>query len=81
MKEAIHNTYKHSDATKMDILLREQPVFYQLIIKDNGTPSTIQGNGMGLKNMRDRVEQYKGYINFKTEAGFEIFITIPKEEK
>ncbi|MFQ6861233.1 MAG: sensor histidine kinase [Beduini sp.] len=81
VKEAIHNTYKHSDATKMDILLREQPVFYQLIIKDNGTPSTIQGNGMGLKNMRDRVEQYKGYINFKTEAGFEIFITIPKEEK
>ncbi len=81
VKEAIHNTYKHSDADKIDILLREQPVFYQLIIKDNGTQSTIQGNGMGLKNMRDRVEQYKGYINFKTEAGFEIFITIPKEEK
>ena len=78
VKEAIH---KHSDATKIDILLREQPVFYQLIIKDNGSQSTIQGNGMGLKNMRDRVEQYKGYINFKTEAGFEIFITIPKEEK
>lgn len=81
IKEAIHNIYKHSDATTIDILLREQPVFYQLIIKDNGSPSVIQGNGMGLKNMKDRIEQYKGYINFKTDSGFEIFITIPKEEE
>lgn len=80
IKEALHNIYKHSNATKISIMLREQPVFYQLCIKDNGEINRDIKLGMGLSNMKDRIESYQGYINFKNENGFEIFITIPKNK-
>jgi len=36
-------------------------------------------DGIGLKNMTDRVEALDGNINILADDGFEIFISIPKE--
>lgn len=80
VKEALSNIMRHSDATRASISFREHPALYQLIIRDNGTvKSYSMDNGLGLKNMIDRVHAFNGNFNVITENGFEIFISIPKE--
>lgn len=90
-KEALSNIIKHSDATKVQISLREHPAMYQLIISDNGHISGEKRiklkaldnsqnyfDGMGLQNMMDRVKGFQGIMNVSADNGFKIFISIPK---
>lgn len=81
IKEGLSNIIKHSNATKVNITLKEHPAFYQLLISDNGT---IKGNnlsnGIGIKNMIERVNNLKGIINIKSDNGYFIFISIPKKD-
>lgn len=80
LKEALSNIARHSNASHARIVMREHPGLYQLIIQDNGTAfSAVSSGGMGLSNMRDRVEALKGTIDFQEEKGFRIFIMIPRE--
>lgn len=89
-KEALANIMKHSDATKASIIIREHPALYQLIIKDNGTINELKKSktekhleaqeyleGMGIRNISDRVKGFNGNLNISMEDGFKIFITIP----
>ncbi len=80
IKEALANIIKHSNATQVNITLREHPALYQLIIKDNGTKELVNSDGIGLNNIRDRVNSLNGNINISSERGFVIFISIPREE-
>lgn len=78
-KEAVNNTLKHSNATKMDILIREHPGFYQLQIQDNGTDIKLNSqNGIGLNNIKDRVQSLNGNLKISTNSGFKILISIIK---
>ena len=80
VKEAVSNVIKHSNADKVTLLLREHPGFYQLCMEDNGTDiSKSMDSGIGLENMRERVEALNGTLRISTEKGFQIFITIPKQ--
>ena len=80
-KEALSNIIKHSNATKVSIILREHPAFFQLIIKDNGTQSIYKSdNGIGIKNISDRVSAFNGNVNITNDNGFRIFISIPKSQ-
>ena len=90
VKEALHNIVRHSDASKVKIVMREHPALYQLIVEDNGTvKEPIQsggvsrefqsGQGMGIRNMSDRVRMLGGMMQIVRKEGFRIFITIPKE--
>lgn len=82
VKEAMSNIVRHSDATRARIILREHPAFYQLIIADNGHVRHLDfDRGIGLKNIKDRVEAFHGLMNIETGAGFKIFVSIPKGEK
>lgn len=79
-KEALSNIIKHSNATNVLVAIREHPAFYQLIIQDNGTAGSYDSeNGIGLKNINDRVMAVDGNINISTDAGFRIFISVPKK--
>lgn len=78
-KETLSNVIKHSNASKMHIVMREHPALYQLCIEDNGTVPSTLGNGIGLSNMTERVRSLNGNIQITTTNGFKIFITIPKE--
>ena len=85
VKEAMSNVIKHSDATRIEITLREHPVFYQLKIRDNGTGNQRKAQsekpeGIGLLNMRNRVEALGGTFRVTEENGFQIFISIKKKE-
>lgn len=91
IKEALANIMKHSNATKVTLIVREHPAMYQLIISDNGTlaenkqlmvnklvESQVYYEGIGLQNIIDRVKGFHGQINITADSGFKIFITIPK---
>ena len=83
-KEAMNNIIKHSNATQVQITVREHPSFYQLLITDNGSVKApedmteVTTGGMGLQNMRDRVEALHGILHISDQQGYRIFISIPK---
>ena len=80
IKEALSNIIKHSKATEVYISLIEHPGFYQLIIKDNGVVESYRPeNGIGIRNIFDRVAAFNGNVNIDIHNGFKIFISIPKE--
>jgi signal transduction histidine kinase len=78
IKEALSNVIRHSDATEVRIRLLEHPALYQLVVRDNGTPKTITGDGIGLKNIAQRVESVGGRVNISDDSGFTVFVSIPK---
>ncbi|MDD3172958.1 MAG: histidine kinase [Herbinix sp.] len=90
-KESLSNIMRHSNATKVSIALHEHPAMYQLIIQDNGIIEEHQrkilsvafenqdyGEGMGLRNIYDRVKSFNGNINVTLASGYKLFISIPK---
>ena len=81
LKEAITNTNKHSNATKVDVTIAEHPALFQLLVVDNGTisPDTVEP-GIGLENIKERVAEQNGYCRTEYRGGFRIFITIPKDK-
>lgn len=80
-KEAFSNIIKHSNATKVDLLIREHPALFQLCIEDNGTSHTQQDDsGMGLTNMLERTRNLNGTFQVIRKNGFKIFVTIPKKQ-
>ena len=87
VKEAISNIIKHSDNENVDITLIEHPAMYQLVIHDYGVASgqPTSGSdadlrGMGLDNIRARIEGVGGNVLITTDDGFRIFVTIGKKE-
>jgi signal transduction histidine kinase len=78
VKEALSNIIRHSDASRVRVTLREHPALYQLIVRDNGTPKAQSGDGIGLKNIAQRVEAVGGLVNIGSDGGFTVFVSIPK---
>ena len=69
------------DDDRVKLLLREHPAFYQILIQDNGKcVHTGDGTGIGITNMRQRVETFGGTIDIRTENGYRIVIHIPKAD-
>lgn len=85
VKEAVSNILKHSNAQRVLLIFREHPGFYQLVVEDNGTrlpsPSAdlMEYGGIGLSNMRDRVEALNGVFRISLEHGFRISYSIPRK--
>jgi signal transduction histidine kinase len=80
VKEALSNIIRHSNATTVNITVREHPALYQLVVQDNGTTMGMsEKRGIGLTNISDRVDALNGNVNISTENGFRIFISIPKQ--
>lgn len=79
VKEALSNVVKHSNATKVVIYLYELPGMLQLSIKDNGSLlSSDKSEGLGLLNMKERVEHLGGTFHYNNREGFQIYMSIPK---
>lgn len=80
-KEALNNIMRHSNATKVSITVKEHPALFQLLIEDNGTKissHTEDSPGIGLNNMKERINSIHGNIHITTDNGFRIFISVPK---
>jgi two-component system NarL family sensor kinase len=82
--ELINNTVKHSRATQLIVQLIKHPLNINIIIEDNGIgfnylQTVTQTQGIGLNNIRSRVEYLKGRIDFDSRKGegTSILIDIP----
>ena len=84
-KEAVNNAVKDSNGDEMRIIVREHPAFYQLEIMDNGTTADERrisgetGDGIGIKNIKERVAAIGGIMRIKADDGFRIFVTLMKK--
>lgn len=84
LKEAVTNIIKHSNADRVEVIMRELENYYQMLIEDNGKVEKDIRNvnaGIGVSNMEERVKKMSGIINISTNNGFRIYISIPKDNK
>lgn len=84
VQELLNNIIKHADATESSVTIKQHLNSISLIVSDNGVgfqellPRRV-GNGMGLKNIRNRVKLLEGRftLNSSPGAGSQITITLP----
>ncbi len=79
VKEGITNIIKHSNGKNVKLMLREHPAFYQIVISDDGIVKNTNNKGIGLSNIKERVEMLGGSTVINTDGGFRIFANIPKK--
>lgn len=78
--ELIHNALKHSVAKELHISLETNPDELILMVEDDGIgfDSEAQNNGIGLKNVENRVNYLKGTLQIDSKStGTSILIVIP----
>ncbi len=82
VKEIITNCTKHSNSNTLVLTLLEQPSFYALIAKDNGSDFTSHreclNSGMGLFSMKEIADKYGGSFNYEFDSGFKIHMILMK---
>ncbi len=81
LQEQLNNILKHSQATKLDFWFQVNEFKLQMILQDNGKGFSpkYDGEGIGLNNIRRRVEMFNGNMEIHTapEEGCQIIIEIP----
>jgi two-component system, NarL family, sensor histidine kinase DesK len=79
VREAVTNVVRHSQASNCRMRLEQQNGSCRLEIQDDGLGSS-NGEGNGLRGMRERVEMLGGTLHRTTEAGTTLTITLPLKE-
>jgi signal transduction histidine kinase len=83
VQEALHNATKHTDVKRVDVELREEDGEIHLVVSDKGNgfevQAALQGKGLGLSSMRERVRLVNGTITIDSEplGGTTIHVRIP----
>jgi signal transduction histidine kinase len=83
LQEALHNVSKHSGARRVAVELREDSRDIHLVISDSGrgfdSETAMQGRGLGLASMRERVRLVNGTITVEStlEGGTTIHVCVP----
>lgn len=88
LREALSNTMRHACAHAVTVRCMEHPLFYQLIVTDDGTGGAqasgrSAAEGMGLASMRERIEALGGTFTAGPRdgtGGWRVFATIPKQQ-
>jgi len=79
VREAVTNVVRHAQARTCRMRLDQQNGSCLLEIQDDGR-GTSNGEGNGLRGMRERVEMLGGTLNRSTESGTTLTITLPLKE-
>src|ERR1700757_329897 len=83
LQEALHNATKHSGVKRIEVQLREDSGEIHLIIRDSGkgfdVEAALQGKGLGLTSMRERVRLVNGTISIESKpmGGTTIHVRVP----
>ncbi|MBP2002021.1 NarL family two-component system sensor histidine kinase LiaS [Paenibacillus shirakamiensis] len=87
IQEALSNTLRHSKADKMEIRIQQRPEAIKVFLRDNGIGFQIDERKLasyGLSNMKERVLEIGGSVQFITAPGkgtrIEITVPIVNEE-
>lgn len=75
--EAVSNSLKYSNCTKIHISLIVLNRIIRCTISDNGAGCSTITDGMGITGMRRRIREMNGTIDFAAEAGFTINMLLP----
>ncbi len=69
VQELISNVMKHANASKVDIYLTQTETDFTLIVEDNGKgfDTKAQANGIGMANIKQRVEKLGGTLSIDTK--------------
>lgn len=87
IQELVQNALKHAHAKEIIILLNEYQEEYCIIVEDNGigfSPEHAEpANGIGIKNVKDRVAILAGTIEIETalNKGCTFIIHVPKTSR
>jgi signal transduction histidine kinase len=68
-QEAVNNAVRHGNPSRIDVRLRLENQVLALEIADDGTgmaPDAGNGNGLGLRSMRNRARLIQGDLRFST---------------
>ena len=91
VREALTNTIRHSSAKSAQVVLRDLPAFWQMVVQDDGGSQQSQPDGthpkepelqrgMGLADMEARARALGGTANSgPNRQGWKVFISLPKE--
>ena len=79
IKEALHNTLKHSGAqhARVTVQIENGGVVYIEVTDDGKGIEKNNSFGNGLKNMNKRIAEINGTISFESYNGTQIKITVP----
>lgn len=72
VQEQLNNVVKHANAANVTVHLEQIENKVSLVITDDGRGtdlSTDQGQGMGLRNIRNRIELYQGTVAMDSAPG------------
>ncbi|RTZ16700.1 histidine kinase [Vibrio aquaticus] len=79
-QESLTNIEKHASANKVSVVLQQMGNMLQLIITDDGVGfdvnTALRKQGIGLRNMRERVEFIGGDFEIESDLGFGTEITV-----
>jgi two-component system, NarL family, sensor histidine kinase DesK len=79
VREAVTNVVRHAQAHTCRMRLEQENGSCRLEIQDDGLGSS-NGEGNGLRGMRERVEMLGGTLLRETRAGTKLTITLPTQE-
>lgn len=81
LQETMQNTFKHANATMVDITFKLSKDLLTLSITDDGEGFDLNKSkkGIGLKNISSRIKEINGQLNIQTQKnkGTIITITVP----
>jgi len=81
IQESLQNIYKHAKANLVSITIKQENNLISLSVKDNGVGfNSVKGKeGIGLKNMKSRVNEIQGDFRVETKKnkGTNITIDVP----
>jgi signal transduction histidine kinase len=70
LQECLTNSVRHGEAKKIDVELIYSDNSVSFSIKDNGSGAENIKEGFGMKGIRERVDDFKGSVEFKSNDGF-----------
>jgi signal transduction histidine kinase len=80
VQECVNNVIKHSGANKLDITLIKDEEGISVTVEDNGKGFNMTGTrkleGLGLKNIRTRIDYLKGEVEWSSAEGKGTAVTI-----
>jgi signal transduction histidine kinase len=68
LKEAIHNAARHSGGSQIWVELDANGSHYALRIRDNGNGAVTEGDGMGMKTMRERAKRLRASLSIRSDS-------------
>ena len=73
IQESVNNVIKHAEANNLDISINQEADGIDVMVEDNGkgfdTASVKQNDGIGLSNIKNRVQYLKGTVEWNSTPG------------